>query len=315
MLYDASEYLWVEKYRPKIIDDIILPASLKSTFKDIINQGNIPNLLLSGTSGVGKTTIAKILCETLDCDYMIINASKDGNIDTLRNEIQNFASSVSFRGSRKYVILDESDNLNPNSTQMALRSFMEEFSINCGFIFTCNYKNKIIPAIHSRCSAIDFTISNQEKAKLASLFFKRTISILENENIKFDIKVVVELINKYFPDWRRIINELQMYSSSGVIDSGILSKFKDMPLKDLVSFMKEKNYTELRGWISENFNTDQVGFFRNFYENASLYLTTQSIPNLILLIAKYQFQAAFVADQQINFLAFLTECMIECSFL
>ena len=310
-----DDFLWVERYRPKTIQDTILTADLKSTFQQFVDQKNIPNLLLAGPSGVGKTTVARALCEQLDCDYIIINGSMNGNIDTLRIEILDFASTVSFVGGRKYVILDEADYLNANSTQPALRNFMEEFSSNCGFILTCNFKNRIIQPLHSRCSVIDFRVNKNNVSKLATQFFKRVQSILEKENIEYDKAVVAEIINKYFPDWRRVLNELQRYSSTGKIDTGILVNLQQTSIKELNKLLKDKNYTDIRKWVKNNIDTDVTELFNQFYENSSELLTKQTAPEMILLLAKYQYQNAFAANPEINFLAFLVEVMIHCEFV
>ena len=257
-----EEFLWVEKYRPKTIEETILPIELKAVFQQFVDQQNIPNLILSGSAGVGKTTVARAMLEQLGCDYIVINGSMNGNIDTLRNEILNFASSVSLSGGRKYVILDEADYLNANSTQPALRNFMEEFSRNCGFILTCNFKNRIIEPLHSRCSVIDFKIGKKEMAKLAMQFMKRVSNILNSENIEFDKAVVAEVIQKHFPDWRRVLNELQRYSATGKIDSGILANLQQVSIKELVSMLKEKNFSGLRKWVGENLDNDQNSIFR-----------------------------------------------------
>ena len=309
-----EEFLWVEKYRPKTIEDTILPVDLKATFQQFVDQQNIPNLILSGSAGVGKTTVARAMLEQLGCDYIVINGSMNGNIDTLRNEILNFASSVSLSGGRKYVILDEADYLNANSTQPALRNFMEEFSRNCGFILTCNFKNRIIEPLHSRCSVVDFKISKGDMAKLAAQFFKRAMSILDSENITYEKPVVAEIINKYFPDWRRVLNELQRYSATGAIDSGLLANLTKSSIKDLVMLMKDKNYTEVRKWARNNIDTDVNDLYTEFYDTASQYFSAQSVPSLVLLIAKYQYQNAFAANHEINFVAFLTEVMIDAEF-
>lgn len=309
-----EEFLWVEKYRPKTIEETILPEELKNTFQQFVDQKNIPNLILAGSAGVGKTTIARAMLEEIGADYIIINGSMNGGIDTLRNEIQNFASTVSFTFSRKYVILDEADYLT-NSTQPALRNFMEEFSKNCGFILTCNFKNRIIEPLHSRCSVIDFKIPKSAMPKLAGQFFKRVIKILETENVTFDKAVVAEVINKHFPDWRRVLNELQRYSANGSIDSGILGNLQETSIKGLVDFIKDKNYTEMRKWVKMNVDIDQTTLFRKFYDSAKEYMTNDSIPALILILSKYQYQAAFAADAEINIMAFLTELMIECEFV
>ena len=310
-----EEFLWVERYRPKTIEDTILPVELKATFQQFVDQKNIPNLILSGTAGVGKTTVARAMLEQLGCDYIVINGSMNGNIDTLRNDILNFASSVSLSGGRKYVILDEADYLNANSTQPALRNFMEEFSRNCGFILTCNFKNRIIEPLHSRCSVVDFKISKKDMAKLAGQFFKRVESILGTEGISYDKPVVAEIIQKYFPDWRRVLNELQRYSATGKIDSGILANLQQSNLKELVNLMKVKNFTEIRKWAKNNIDTDVNVLYNEFYETAVEYFTPRCIPALVLLIAKYQYQNSFAANQEINFTAFLVEVMLEMEFV
>ena len=309
-----DQFLWVEKYRPKTIEDTILPLDLKATFQQFVDQQNIPNLILSGSAGVGKTTVARAMLEQLGCDYIVINGSMNGNIDTLRNEILNFASSVSLSGGRKYVILDEADYLNANSTQPALRNFMEEFSRNCGFILTCNFKNRIIEPLHSRCSVIDFKISKKDMAKLAMQFMKRVNVILNSESVKYESAVIAEVIQKHFPDWRRVLNELQRYSTTGAIDSGILANMQTTSIKGLVDLMKDKNYSEMRNWVNVNLDTDVNDLYRQFYDTAYDLLETSSIPMLVLTIAKYQYQGAFAADPQINFMAFLTEVMIQCEF-
>jgi DNA polymerase III delta prime subunit len=314
MDYSDEQFLWTEKYRPKKIADCILPSDLKATFQQFVDDKNVPNLLLSGRAGVGKTTVARALLDELGCDYMVINGSLNGNIDTLRNEISAFASSVSFSGGRKYVILDEADYLNANSTQPALRNFMEQFSRNCGFILTCNFKNRIIEPLHSRCSVIEFKIDGKQKPKLASDFFKRTISILKNENINYDQQTVVELITKFFPDWRRVLNELQRYSATGTIDSGILANQAETTIKELVEFMKDKNFTSVRKWVAEHVDIEAAVLFRQFYDNANQFFQPGSIPQLVLILANYQYKAAFVADHEINLAACMTEIMVECQF-
>jgi DNA polymerase III delta prime subunit len=255
------------------------------------------------------------MLEQLGCDYIVINGSMNGNIDTLRNEILNFASSVSLSGGRKYVILDEADYLNANSTQPALRNFMEEFSRNCGFILTCNFKNRIIEPLHSRCSVVDFKISKKDMGKLAMQFMKRVVGILESENVTYDKAVVAEVIQKYFPDWRRVLNELQRYSATGTIDSGILANMQEISLKELVGLMKDKNFTEMRKWAKYNLDTDVNVLFNQFYETASDYLVVTSIPQMVLLVAEYQYKNAFAANSEINFMAFLTEAMLRCEFV
>jgi DNA polymerase III delta prime subunit len=310
-----DHFLYVEKYRPKTVADTILPTELKKTFQQFVDQKNIPNLILSGSAGVGKTTIARAMLEELDCDYIVINGSMNGNIDTLRNEILQFASAMSLSGGRKYVILDEADYLNPNSTQPALRNFMEEFSKNCGFILTCNFKNRIIEPLHSRCSVIDFKLTNEDKPKMAGQMFKRTCEILDKESIEYDKKVVAELITKFFPDNRRILNEIQRYGVTGKIDTGILSNFNETSQKKLVSFLKDKKFTDVRKWVAENSDVDTTTLFRSLYDTCTEYLKPASIPQLVLILADYQYKAAFVADYEINMTACLTEIMAGCDFL
>lgn len=309
-----ENWLWVEKYRPHKVSDVILPLKLKKNFQEFVDQGNIPGLLLTGKPGTGKTTIAKAMLEELDCDYIVINSSMNGNIDTLRNEIQNFASSVSFTGGRKYVILDEADHLT-GTTQAALRNFMEEFSKNCGFILTCNFKNKIIEPLHSRVSVIDFHFIKTELTELASQFLKRTCNILTSEGVTFDRSVVAQVIMKHLPDWRRILNELQRYSSSGAIDSGILVNLQDVSIKELVGYLKDKDFTSMRKWVAENSDVDVNTIFRKIFDNASKYLTKDSVPMIILILGKYQFQHPQVADPEINLVCCLTEIMVEGSWL
>ena len=306
-----EEFLWVEKYRPKTIEDTILPVDLKATFQQFVDQKNIPNLILSGSAGVGKTTVARAMLEELGCDYIVINGSMNGNIDTLRNEILNFASSVSLSGGRKYVILDEADYLNANSTQPALRNFMEEFSRNCGFILTCNFKNRIIEPLHSRCSVVDFKISKKDMAKLAMQFMKRVNFILNTESVKYETAVIAEVIQKHFPDWRRVLNELQRYSATGVIDSGILANMQETSIRELVGYMKDKNFTEVRKWVKNNTDTDVNNLYTQFYETVGQLFTPRDIPVVVSLIAKYQYQNAFAANSEINFAAFIGDIMME----
>ena len=306
-----KDFLWVEKYRPKTIEETILPTDLKATFQQFIDQKNIPNLILTGSAGVGKTTVARAMLEQLECDYIVINGSMNGNIDTLRNEILNFASSVSFLGGRKYVILDEADYLNANSTQPALRNFMEEFSRNCGFILTCNFKNRIIEPLHSRCSVIDFKINKKDMGKLAMQFMKRVNFILNTESIKYESAVIAEVIQKHFPDWRRVLNELQRYSGSGIIDSGILANMQETSIREVVNYMKDKNFTEVRKWVKNNTDVDVNSLYNQFYDSVGQYFQPKDIPMLVSLIAKYQYQNAFAANSEINFSAFLAEIMIE----
>lgn len=307
--------LWVEKYRPKKVADTILPCDLKSIFQGFVNAGNINNMTLAGGAGVGKTTIARAMLEELGCDYIVINGSMNGNIDTLRNEILQFASSVSLMGGRKYVILDEADYLNPNSTQPALRNFMEEFSKNCGFILTCNYKDRIIKPLHSRAPIIEFRIPKKEMPKLATQFMKRVEMILTAENVSYDKQAVAEVIQKFFPDWRRILNELQTYSVNGKIDSGIFSSFTAAAVKEVIGHCKTKNLEGIRKWIHDNSDSDSTSIFRAVYDNSAELFTKRSIPALILKIAEYQYKAAFVADAEINLMAFFVEVCMECEFV
>jgi replication factor C small subunit len=307
-----QEYLWVEKYRPQTIDECILPKNLKETFKQFIQTGELPNFLFCGTAGVGKTTVAKALCNEIGAEYLLINGSEESGIDVLRTKIKSFASTVSLTDSKKVIILDEADYLNPNSTQPALRAFIEEFSNNCRFIFTCNYKNRIIEPLHSRCSVIDFKIENSEKQEIAAAFFKRTMGILKTENIDADQKVVAELVTKHFPDWRRVLNELQRYSVSGKIDSGILVNMTEDSFKDLLKNMKDKNFTEVRKWVAKNGDSETINIFRQLYDTASVNLEPASIPQLVLILADYQYKAAFVADHELNLMAALTEVMAQC---
>ena len=307
-----SDFIWCEKYRPKTVSDTILPASLKKTFQQFVDQKNVPNLLLSGRAGIGKTTIAKAMLEELDCDYIVINGSMNGNIDTLRVEIANFASTVSFSGGRKYVILDEADYLNPNSTQPALRNFMEEYSKNCGFILTCNFKNRIIEPLHSRCSVIEFKIPNEEKQEIAAQFYKRVINILKKEGVEYDNKAVAELVKTHFPDWRRCLNELQRYSSTGRIDAGILANKSLENFEKLITLMKDRNFTEVRKWVAENSDVDSAVLYRHLYDILPLKISnTQSIANAIIILAEYQYKEAFVASSEINRAAALATLMAE----
>lgn len=309
-----SQYLWVEKYRPQTIDECILPDSMKKTFKEFISSGELPNFLFCGGAGVGKTTVAKALCNEIGAEYLFINGSEESGIDILRNKIKNFASSVSLTDAKKVVILDEADYLNANSTQPALRGFIEEFSNNCRFIFTCNFKNRIIEPLHSRCAVVEFKIENSEKPKIAGEFFKRVKNILQTEGIESDLKVVAELISKYFPDYRRVLNELQRYSVSGIIDSGILVNLGDESYVELIKNLKAKNFTEVRKWVGKNSDVESTELFRKLYDKATDYLELGSIPNLVLILADYQYKAAFVADREINTMAALTEIMGQLKF-
>ena len=312
-----SEFLWVEKYRPKKISECILTEELKNTFTQFLKQKEIPNLLLSGSAGTGKTTVAKALCEELGCDYIVINGSDEGRqIDTLRNQIKNFASTVSMteKANHKVVIIDEADYMNADSVQPALRNFIETFYKNCRFIFTCNYKNKIIPALHSRCTVIDFAIKNGQKVKTAKAFMERLSVILKDENIEFDNKVLAELIQKYYPDFRRTINELQRYSVRGKIDSGILFNLSEANNKELIKILKEKRFNDMRKWVIQNLDKEPSSLFRGVYDVLYEHMDSKSIPQAILIIAGYQYKAAFVADQEINMIACLTEIMAGCKF-
>lgn len=309
-----EEFLWVERYRPKRVSDTVLPAELKAVFQQFVDQRNIPNLILAGGPGIGKTTIARAMLEELGCDYIVINGSMNGNIDTLRNDILEFASSMSLEGGRKYVILDEADYLNANSTQPALRNFMEEFSKNCGFILTCNFSQRIIEPLHSRCSVIDFKLPKKELPVLASLMMQRAVTILEDNQIPFDNAAVAEVVRKYLPDWRRVINELQRYSATGRIDSGILANTTAESITQLIEAMKDKNFSQVRKWVGQHSDTDSVTLYRQFYDNASQYFKAASIPQLVLILARYQHQAAFVADHEINNAACMLEIMIDCEF-
>lgn len=311
----SEQFLWVEKYRPQKIDDCVLPESLKKTFKEYIAQGQLPTFLFSGTAGVGKTTVAKALCNEIGAEYIMINGSDEGrSIDVLRTTIKSFASTVSLTDSKKIVIIDEADYMNPQSVQPALRSFIEEFSNNCRFIFTCNFKNRIIEPLHSRCAVIEFKIDNADKPAIAANFFKRATQILKNEEVEFDPKVVAELVSKHFPDYRRILNELQRYSVSGKIDSGILVNMSQESFKDLVKLMKEKNFNEVRKWVAKNSDADTTSLFRELYDSASTHVEPVSIPQLVLVLADYQYKAAFVADHELNIMAALTEIMANCKF-
>ena len=311
-----NDFIWVEKYRPTTIDECILPKGIKKTFQDFVGRGEIPNMLLSGPPGIGKTTVAKALCYQLKADYYVINGSDEGRfLDTVRNSAKNFASTVSLTSDSKHkvIIIDEADNTT-SDVQLLLRASIEEFSRNCRFIFTCNYKNKIIEPLHSRCSVVDFAINKRDKPTIAAEFFSRLNYILEQEKVETDKKVLAELINKHFPDWRRVLNECQRYSVSGKIDSGILAAFSDIAVNDLIKNLKHKNFSEVRKWVVTNMDNDTSVLLRRIYDSLYDSLEHSSIPAAVLIIAKYQYQIAFVADQEINLLAALTEIMVECEF-
>ena len=306
----SDEFLWVEKYRPRNIEDCVLPADIKQTFFDI--EDEIPNMILSGTAGTGKTTVAKALCEMHGCDYILINGSEESGIDVLRTKIKNFASTVSLQGGNKVVILDEADYLNAQSTQPALRGFIEDFHKNCRFIFTCNYKNRLIAPLHSRCTVIDFKIPPTERPRLASVFMARLMMILDAEGVKWNSEVLQELVMRHFPDFRRTINELQRYSVSGSIDVGILSNIADESINELLSHIKTKRFTDMRKWVAQNVDNDPVRLFRNIYDKLYDVLEPQSIPQAVIIIADYSYKSAFVVDQEVNTVACLTELMMEC---
>lgn len=310
-----DQFLWVEKYRPQTIDDCVLPESLKKTFKEFVAQGELPTFLFTGTAGVGKTTVAKALCSEVGAEYIMINGSDEGrSIDTLRTTIKNFASTVSLTDAKKVIIIDEADYMNASSIQPALRSFIEEFSANCRFIFTCNYKNRIIEPLWSRCAVIEFKIPNEEKPKIASAFYRRIADILSFEQVEFDAKVVAELVTKHFPDYRRILNELQRYSVSGKIDTGILLNLSEESYNDLIKAMKAKDYPSVRKWVGKNTDVDTIELFRELYDSATERMEPSTIPDLVLILAEYQYKAAFVADHELNIMAALTEIMVQCKF-
>ena len=304
-----NEFLWVERYRPQRIADCILPKSIKDTFSNILKTGELPNMMFTGSAGVGKTTVARALCNELGLDYIIVNGSEEGNIDTLRGKIKHFASTISLQGGYKVVILDEADYLNPQSTQPALRGFIEEFSKNCRFILTCNFKNRIIEPLHSRCSVYEFAIPNSEKPVLAGQFFKRLINILETEGVTFEPKALASMIERYFPDWRRVLNECQRYSISGSIDAGILVNLSDTNIKALMTSLKEKDFKSMRKWVVDNIDTEPQAIFRKIYDSMLDYAQPQSVPQIVLILADYQFKNSFVADHELNVVACMTELM------
>tara|TARA_Y100000033_G_C2742357_1_gene109216 strand:+ start:339 stop:1274 length:936 start_codon:yes stop_codon:yes gene_type:complete len=309
-----QEYLWVEKYRPQTVADTVLPKALKQSFTKILETGEIPNLLFTGTAGIGKTTVAKALCNELGLDYLLINGSEEGNIDTLRTKIKHFASTVSLQGGYKVVILDEADYLNPQSTQPALRGFIEEFSNNCRFIMTCNFKNRIIEPLHSRCSVIEFNIAKKDMPELCGSFLKRCGTILKTEGIEFEEPVLAELIMKHMPDWRRVLNELQRYSVAGQIDSGILVSLSEVSIGNLMTACKDKNFKQMRQWVADNIDQEPAALFRKIYDNMYDYVEPQSIPQLVLILADYQYKNSFVADHELNMVACLTEIMAGVQF-
>ena len=309
-----QEFLWVEKYRPKTIDECILPSQIKKEFSEVLKQRELQNMMFTGTAGVGKTTVAKALCNQLQLDYIVINGSEESGIDTLRNKIKQFASSVSLSGGYKVVILDEADYLNPQSTQPALRGFIEEFSANCRFILTCNFKNRIIEPLHSRCSVVEFAMPKSEKVKLANQFLSRVEQILASENINSDSAVLAELIMKHFPDFRRSINELQRYSNHGVIDSGILINVSDIAVDTLMSALKLKDFKKMRQWVADNIDIEPASMFRKLYDNMNEHVEPTSIPQMVLILADYQYKNSFVADHELNMVACCTEIMAGVKF-
>ena len=311
----GESFLWVEKYRPKTIEECVLPDRIKTLFKQISLEGRIPNMILSGGPGMGKTTVAKALCNEVGCDFLMINGSEESGIDVLRTKIRGYASTVSFDGGRKVVILDEADYLNPQSTQPALRSFIEEFEKHCSFIMTCNYINRIIEPLHSRCQTIDFRINKEEKLNVGSNFGKRLYTILDQEEVDYDKKVVAEVLMKHFPDYRRVLNELQKYSKYGNIDSGILSQVSELDLPELMKYMKDKKFNEVRKWVVNNLDNDPQKVYRKIYDIAEKYVQTSSIPQLVLILADSQYKSAFAADHELNLVACLVEVMVECQFI
>ena len=312
----SESLLWVERYRPKTIEDCILPETIKTTLRDVVSQNKIPNMMFTGTSGIGKTTAARAICNETQADYLIINGSDEGRmIDTLRIKLTQFCSTISLSGSRKVVIIDEADYMNADSVQPAMRNFTERFADNCSFIFTCNYKNRIIEPIHSRCAVIDFSLKNGEKQMIAARFMKRVESILAAESIDYDKDVIAKLVLKHFPDFRRVLNELQRYSTSGEINSGVLANIKEMNLKELIDSLREKNFSKMRQWVVANVDNDPATVYRKIYDELYNVIEKGSIPQAVLTIAEYQHKSAFVADQEINLVACLVELMAECEFV
>ena len=310
----TDDFIWCEKYRPRKINDCVLPESLKGTFTQLLSTGELPNMIFSGGPGIGKTTVARALCNELELDYLLVNGSEEGNIDTLRGRIKQFASTVSLQGGYKVVILDEADYLNPQSTQPALRAFIEEFSKNCRFILTCNFRNRIIEPLHSRCSVYEFAIPNSEKPKIAAGFFKRLTQILETENVTYDNKTLAALVEKYFPDWRRVLNECQRYSVSGTIDPGILVNLGDENVKNLMTYLKEKDFGKMRRWVADNIDTEPAAIFRKIYDTMSDHVKPESVPQIVLILAQYQYWNAFVADHELNVVACMTEIMVTAEW-
>jgi len=312
----SESLLWTERYRPRTIEDCILPESIKKTLREVVSQNKIPNLMFTGTSGIGKTTAARAICNETRADYLIINGSDEGRmIDTLRTKLTQFCSTISLSGSRKVAIIDEADYMNADSVQPAMRNFIERFAENCSFIFTCNYKNRIIEPIHSRCAVIDFTLKHEEKPVIASRFMKRVENILTNESIDYDKEVIAKLVLKHFPDFRRVLNELQRYSTSGEINSGVLANIKEMNLKELIDSLREKNFSKMRQWVVANVDNDPATVYRKIYDELYNVVDKGSIPQAVLTIAEYQYKSAFVADQEINLVACLVELMAECEFV
>tara|TARA_Y100001973_G_C5204818_1_gene340641 strand:+ start:1379 stop:2320 length:942 start_codon:yes stop_codon:yes gene_type:complete len=312
----SESLLWVEKYRPRTIEDCILPESIKKTLRDVVSQNKIPNMMFTGTSGIGKTTAARAICNETQADYLIINGSDEGRmIDTLRTKLTQFCSTISLSGSRKVVIIDEADYMNADSVQPAMRNFTERFADNCSFIFTCNYKNRIIEPIHSRCAVIDFSLKNGEKQVIAARFMKRVEGILSDESIDYDKEVIAKLVLKHFPDFRRVLNELQRYSTSGEINSGVLANIKEMNLRELIDSLREKNFSKMRQWVVANVDNDPATVYRKIYDELYNVVDKGSIPQAVLTIAEYQYKSAFVADQEINLVACLVELMAECEFV
>ena len=312
----TESLLWVEGYRPKTIDECILSKTIKGTLTDLVKDEKVPNLMFTGPPGVGKTTAARALCEQTNSDYIIINGSDEGRIiDTLRTKLTQFCSTISFGGGRKVVIIDEADYMNPDSVQPAMRNFIEKFAENCSFIFTCNYKNRIIDPIHSRCAVVDFTLIKEEKPQIAAKFLNRCEYILTNEKIEYDKNVIIALIQKHFPDFRRVINELQRYSTSGKINSGVLATIGELNLNQLISALREKNFQNMRQWVTSNVDNDPTTVYRKIYDKLYDVLEKSSIPQAVLIIADYQYKSAFVADQEINLVACLVELMAECEFV